>query len=681
MKVKIAPNDIQSMSQDGDAILRSLQNKNLNIVDLMVRESLQNSLDATLPTSDITEVDFNVGQFDSKSLASHLEGIEYKLSTEFPGQNKFLSISDKNTSGLTGDFETNNAELLEKSNFQKLVFGIGKNQIKEGSGGSWGLGKTSYFRIGNGIVIYYSRVMTNLGFEERLIASLIESPKSANRLHESCDRGIAWWGEYGEKDPLKILPLTKGSDISEILDIFDLTRYQDEETGTTIIVPYLKELDMVSEDEEEYPWEKTYGEAIQMSVQRWYSPRILNTTYSEVVGNSMLFCKVNGESINDFNMEPTFKLFQELYNSALTGKPTDDYIIVNEINELQKVMKNSDRLVGRIAFCEVSREMLQMTSPNNKRSGLSYLGIKNNEKIKKNISKVIAYSRKPGMIVEYNIDGKWAPSEIVQSDDHMLFGFFVPNSSGELIDHYQKLNYRDLEMYLRGTESADHANWIDDAGITIVDRIIKYTSKTIKEQYQEDSDEGLSSATSGLSRKYGSILMPPRNFGKMSRGGVKSTITPKEVSKKTRLSDIVIMETKQVTESRIDLTFQLFVKGNKEGVRTSEVIIQLLTQEHKINKLDWSNAMDVNMQFPISMNKVYIESINMNPVNITLSNYSSEEFDMEFKNDNYGTFKVKSKTKIEAEIIGTIELQISSNKYLPMITVSTYLESSEESKE
>ena len=59
-EIKNAPNDLQSMAQDGDAILRSLQNKSLPIVDLMVRESLQNSLDATLPESSETIVDFTL---------------------------------------------------------------------------------------------------------------------------------------------------------------------------------------------------------------------------------------------------------------------------------------------------------------------------------------------------------------------------------------------------------------------------------------------------------------------------------------------------------------------------------------------------------------------------------------------------------------------------------------------
>lgn len=69
MKLKNAPNDLQSMSQDGDAILRSLQNKSLPIIDLMVRESLQNSLDATLPKVENTIVEFNYGTFNSKELS------------------------------------------------------------------------------------------------------------------------------------------------------------------------------------------------------------------------------------------------------------------------------------------------------------------------------------------------------------------------------------------------------------------------------------------------------------------------------------------------------------------------------------------------------------------------------------------------------------------------------------
>lgn len=94
-EIKNAPNDLQSMAQDGDAILRSLQNKSLPIVDLMIRESLQNSLDATLPNVENTIVDFNIGKFNSHELSAHLEGIENKLNERYEGFEDFISIGDK----------------------------------------------------------------------------------------------------------------------------------------------------------------------------------------------------------------------------------------------------------------------------------------------------------------------------------------------------------------------------------------------------------------------------------------------------------------------------------------------------------------------------------------------------------------------------------------------------------
>jgi hypothetical protein len=126
MRLKNAPNDAQSMSQDGDAILRSLQNKSLPVIDLMVREALQNSLDATIKGVHETEVEFSVDEFETKRLAPHFEGIEDILVDKYKDREEFIAISDKNTNGLTGDYKSSDAMVLNKSNFHKLVFGIGK---------------------------------------------------------------------------------------------------------------------------------------------------------------------------------------------------------------------------------------------------------------------------------------------------------------------------------------------------------------------------------------------------------------------------------------------------------------------------------------------------------------------------------------------------------------------------
>src|SRR5699024_11741238 len=62
------------------------------------------------------------------------------------------------------------------------------------AGGSWGLGKTSYFRMGIGVVIYYTRIKTDTGFEERLVGSLIESPKTDRSEERRVGKeGRSWW--------------------------------------------------------------------------------------------------------------------------------------------------------------------------------------------------------------------------------------------------------------------------------------------------------------------------------------------------------------------------------------------------------------------------------------------------------------------------------------------------------
>ena len=87
---------------------------------------------------------------------------------------------------------------------------------------------------------------------------------------------------------------------------------------------------------------------------------------------------------------------------------------------------------------------------------------------------------------------------------------FVPNSEGPLAIKFQKEGYDKLEQYLRATENADHANWIDEDGFGIINRMKITTSKTISDFYQGNDSEKQSSATSGISRKFGKLFLPPK---------------------------------------------------------------------------------------------------------------------------------------------------------------------------
>ena len=668
LKIKIAPNDSQSMSQDGEAILRSLQNKSLPVMDLLVRESLQNSLDATLEDSLVTKVDFLLNTFESEQLASHFEDIDRTLRRKYSGEQKFLSVSDKNTTGLTGDYRSDRASDLDKSNFHKLVFGIGKNQEADGSGGSWGLGKTSYFRIGAGIVIYYTRILIENKYEERLIASLIENPKQKERLLPKSERGIAWWGEYDQSGK-KILPITKGNEIEEILNIFGIKRYSGLETGTTIIIPYLNSLenDHHNDDEMIFPWETESVASIRMAIQRWYSPRMMNEQYNKVLNNSMLDCNVNGIGfLKGFNTEPIFDIFNELYTVALTGVSNRKNILVKPIFLQRNALQNAVNIpVGYVAFSEVGREELKMTPPDNKHSGLAYLGIKDKRKIESNYSKVLAYARKPGMIVEYAVDGDWMPKGAIHKEDSLLLGFFVPNSNALLLEKFNKNGYFTLENYLRATENADHANWVDEDGIGIIRRMKQYTVKAISDSYQNQSNDQQTSATSALSRKYGQMLLPPKNFGRTSARQKSDEGNKKTVNNRNRISDIRIISSMPLQENVVEVKFKAFIKKKS----TNMVFLQVLSQDKNMDKSSWDKSMGNTMEFPFAIDNIFIDIINGESFDKTLDQSDNEFIKLDFDKTKSNEFGITSKISSEIEIEGIIHLNVQSSLFIPNIAI------------
>lgn len=655
LQIKHAPNDVQSMSQDGTAILRSLQNKSLPVIDLMVRESLQNSLDAAREGLEKVNVQFTIGQFESADFARNLEEVSEKITSKYPSEQTFIAVSDKNTYGLTGDYLTEERELLDKSNFQKLVFGIGKNQEKDGAGGSWGLGKTSYFRLGGGIVIYYTRIINNGNYEERLIASIIESPKEKERLLLNNDRGIAWWGEFGEQSN-KILPLVNGDKIEKILSIFNLARYQEDETGTTIIIPYINEINQAHE--KNLPWQGNLEEEVNMAVQRWYFPRIQNKSYTSKMSNSYLEVKVNDTFIHpELNMEPVFKLYQSIYTAALLGESVSEDIIVKPIFLGKNALENSKEPIGFIAFKEVSKEELKMTPPENKVSGLTYLGVKDADSAVKDInknhnSKVIAYCRKPGMVVEYAVDSQWSPAEQLQNNDNLLFGFFVPISNAKLEKIQLSKEYKDIEEYLRATEQSDHATWKDEDNITIVSRIQKYCSKAIKDHYHLEEANEASTVTSALSRKFGSLLMPPTNFGKTSKrekptgGGVGGN--------KNRNADIALIDSDFIDVNKVKVSIKLFLKGNI----SCEVYLQVLSQDKRIDIVNWNKSMQGLIEFPFAIEDIQLDS--NNHIQLTKIKDDTSKFIVTVSND-VDNFEVE----------GYIILNVKSNDYIPNIAIKT----------
>lgn len=654
LRIKKAPNDPQSMVQDGDSILKSLQNNSLPTVDLVIRESLQNSLDAQIPGSSDTEVEINVGTFDSEKFAVNFEEIDETLIKKYPGQQMVLSISDKNTKGLTGDFRDNSQESLATSNFQKLIFSLGKNQTAEGAGGSWGLGKTSYSLIGSGVVLYYTRVkISENQYEERLIGALIENPKDeTKRLLSKNERGIAWWGEYAN-DGETIYPITNLDEIERILNILGVERY-DDTTGTTVIIPYLRN--------EEGKSKEFLVDELKMAVQRWYGPRLMNDDYTDITGNSKLICKVNGDALLpdlDYNFDIAFRHIRDLYTSALVGDSKISQITTKPIYGRNRSFESTKTPIGHISFMELSRKDLKMEPPYNEESLLvKCLLSENEEKNKGNSNIVIAHARKPGMVVSYAYNDDWTPNIKLENDQNMILGFFVPVSTAKLNPRHDKLKsmeFYDLESYLRGIEKADHADWTDVAYVTIVKYIKEDIQQVLKREYDGEELKN-DSQSSLLSRKFGNMFMPPRNFGKKSTIPSKKTISDGPKNKVNRKCYLTINETQFIDRNDIEVDLNITLKSSGKY----QLLCETKSSERDIDYREWKKNISETLDYPFSFSNIQLN-------NETNNLLVKEEIKVNISNEEIIIDYVGEET---LDLSGKLYIQVNNHQYSPTITIS-----------
>ena len=159
MKIRIKKLEQSMMSYSGSNVLQSIMDISTPGVDLLVRESIQNSTDAILNYNNSIQgkIDFSITSFNADLF---LDLIEDDISTSY-FQNVYsgkwcncLIISDSNTTGLYGSKIYNHSG---NNNFYNLVYDVGNGKSSTDSGGSWGYGKSVYYRFGEGIVFYYTK--------------------------------------------------------------------------------------------------------------------------------------------------------------------------------------------------------------------------------------------------------------------------------------------------------------------------------------------------------------------------------------------------------------------------------------------------------------------------------------------------------------------------------------------
>lgn len=688
MKIEIA--EPGRMTQSGSSLLKLIQNNNMPILDLLVRESIQNSLDAKNEKDPYVTVEFLTGEFNKFSLNNELEGIKDSLNKKYwKNEYKYIAVRDSNTVGLTGKMHYDEVTDNQYGNLLKLIYEISKPQEAEGAGGSWGLGKTVYFRVGIGLVIYYSRIVNEQGqYESRLAASLVENEMENDSLIPALPgkskRGIAWWGQ--EIGVNKTKPITDEQYIEKILKIFGMDPYDGNLTGTTIIIPYIDEHMLLENNQIEYKdgedniirpfWRCSIEDYLGIALQRWYAPRLNNTKYPY---GKFLRAKINKKGIRLDNMEPAFQIVQALYNRAISEEVCDD--ILNEdgveckVEEiiLRKVLETTK--AGTVAYAKVPRKVLKTGYPDNKPEPYMYFNCEIRDKEKN--KPVLFFTRKPGMIVSYEDVGNWVDGITASNKDEFIFAIFVLNSANKLTNTNGVYS---LEEYVRKSEMADHTSWGDfsmgNNNPRIVSKVQAQVNSKISKEFSVEEEDTTSRLNSGLGKMFGDLLLPPENFGKKpsggsggGQGGNSHTETHKNIifgydPSKTKYSPngmvvkLTIMSRRKITSTGINLAID--------------------SETGAIKPKDWEEKMGLSMPFAISSTEIFIKKLDGSDRDLRMivdcTNIKSMVDDISCElvktNNNVGCgIHIMSESEHQMEMELDVSLQLNRKDIKPLFNV------------
>lgn len=683
--LKIDIEKVVRMKSGAAAILRGLQNTETEIIDLLIRESIQNSLDAGLSSKD-TIVEFNVNSFSSNDFLSLLENTnKIKKMYEDNDRQQYIMISDMNTEGLTGPISYESKDINEKEgNLLKLVYNFGKNQTEAGSGGSFGYGKSIYYRVGIGIVLFYTRIKLDSGeYAERLVVNFLEDETKDETLLEydgSNLTGVAWWGEYLPGNQHSS-PITNSEKIHKILSIFGVKRYDGDVTGTRIIIPFIDEesiMDRIQSGPSSMKrnFYDDLSDYIMYSVQRWYAPRLNNKHYFYGKKNNLILY-INGAKIGTNEQPLFFNIIREMYNYSQNPSISklDKYIGNTEINK-KDITINSPRnfglsgsLLGSFVYININYRDLNMTSTHdyNNPTFLSNLMAGQDDRGETN-KPIILYTRQPGMIVDYRNTGNWSIGNNDTPLAEYIIGFFVLNSSPS--QKFIKYNNEEetLEEYIRTSEKSDHMEWFDSSfkdinnkniDPRIVDKIRKNINSTITKDYfsRPKGESKPTNISEFISSLLGESILPE---GLGNKASVKTTPSPRNQRPRTKktFDSIIFYDNISFDINNIRIPYKIYInRDTKENIKFDLFID---STRKKISISEFEKDMEFKSPLSIKQLVVYNDHFKVNVKSsdlfqTTMTYIIESDFDLIEKDD---------------EIDGYIEITTTDRAFAPIIEIN-----------
>lgn len=661
----------------GSLVVRVLQG---NGIDDLIRESIQNSLDAAEIQAKYINVDFTINSLNKNVVAHQFDketARRIKGRFDNAGECRLLAIRDTGTTGLTGDYEDENSKMY------KLVRDIGRAQDSAGAGGSWGLGKTIFYNVGPGIVGYYTRTKQGSNkYREQLIFSCIENEKKVREDQRitTSPTGIAWWlGKNGK-------PVANRSEIAKILDNFQISPFEKDETGTVVIIPFFGQSRSLLPRNtlNPAPWEQDEASYIKMAIQRWYSNRLVETR-----GKCLLLASVNSLRIG--KCEPAFKVNQSLKNliekyksdpAASGGLPlrtskdneggeesfepcTEDIRRTAYVKAIRiKGQIKDSEPAGWLAARLLRKSDLGMIPPSNKLSPHKYF-FGSQAEIDERLP-VVAMCRGPHMIVAYDTE-KWRSGLRLEDENEFLIALFILNSNATTKDGTK------LEEYIRSIENPTHSDWEDNMGTPIPKRIKTNVCRALKEAFFSSEDVidtgGIGEA---IRAQLGEALLPS-GFGKSGtagnpgRSGGGDAAGGAEANKSVRQPKLTVTDIDYRSSSIVlSLTINPGVNAGSKVLILS--VVADSGSGKTVSKESWENEDALNdTKFPFKVSKFDISKLIISP--------KKGKSIMVKDTGNWTAFDVKDNgVRLEnkenvSELTASMTLEMDDRTVMPVLTM------------
>ncbi len=209
-------------------------------VDAIVREAIQNSVDAKDHNQEIVMVRFRLsrtGLHLEKSLLEklpeHLSSSGINVSSQLGSSGiPYLSIEDFNTTGLTGNPDQNNIN-SQDGDFYNFWWSDGVMKKGGKSGGRWGLGKYTFFASSQ-IKTFWGLTVREDNENKILMGRVLLKPHTVENVFYNSD------GFFVTSDEFQ--PIVESDEINNFEKIFQLNRKKFN--GLSIVIPFpLQEID------------------------------------------------------------------------------------------------------------------------------------------------------------------------------------------------------------------------------------------------------------------------------------------------------------------------------------------------------------------------------------------------------------------------------------------------------